>query len=200
MKKPAFRCPNPSVFIFGLLLISAVGAAAAAENPRPNLQAREDFRAAASSQAKSCPSCALVHQKCFGTCFADVEKEQIGSCLTACNNAAALCTCDEEVTLRSEDLVELGLVSINKNACHGYVSCQPNYPSCAGWSDYSTCGEPYCQDQFGCGECNCDEFGICYCGRGPARFVPYERFRVCFDQFGNSCTEWYPRTIYNCGC
>lgn len=149
MNKPAFRCLNLSVLVFGLLL-SAVGAGAAEEGLRITPKER-----------------------------------------------AALC--DGPVTLRSEDLVQQGLVSITKSACHGSVSCQPNYPSCASWSSYSACDAPYCANQVGCGDCNCDEFGICWCERGPARHVPSERFRVCFDQFGNSCTEWQKLTTYSCG-
>lgn len=199
MNKRAFRCPNPSVFVFGLLLISVVGAASAEESSRLTPQGRAAFRAVAPPQARGCQSCALAHQKCSATCFADVDKGQMSACLTACNNAAAICTCDGAVTLRSEDLVQRGLVSITKAACHGWVSCQPDYPSCAGWSSYSACGDPYCEDQHGCGDCNCD-FGICVCEWAPARFVPNERFRVCFNQFGNSCTEWQGLVIYTCGC
>lgn len=201
MNKPAFRCSKPSVFILGLLLMSAVGTATAAEeSPRLTPKARAAFRAVTPSLAKDCQSCALAHQNCFATCFANVDKGQTGACLAACTNAQATCTCDGTVTLRSEDLVQWGLVSVDKATCHAAVSCQPAYPSCAGWSSYSTCDAPYCREQFGCGECTCDEFGICVCGRGPAEFVPYERFRVCFDQFGNSCTEWDRLSIYTCGC
>ena len=205
MNKPTFRCPNPAIiFVFGLLLISGVGTAAAEENPRLNRlnrEARAAFQAVAPPQAIGCQSCALAHQKCFATCFADVDKGQMSACLTACANTAAACTCDAAATVRSEDLVEQGLVSITKAAaCHGSVSCQPAYGSCASWSAYVTCGEPYCANQPHCGACNCDEFGICYCGFGPARNVPYERYRVCFDSSGNSCTEWQSLVVYTCGC
>lgn len=188
MNKLPFRWPNSSVFVLGLLLISTVGATAAEESPRLTPQAREAFQAGATPQAVG----ALADQKCFATCFANVDKGKMGACLTACNNAAA-------VTLRSEDLVQWGLVSINKAACHESVSCQPNYPSCASWSSYSTCGDPFCEFQFACGERICYEGGICVPQGGPARHEPYERFRVCFDQFGNSCTEWYRLNIYSCG-
>lgn len=189
MNKRAFRCPKLSIFVLGLLVMSMVGATAAEESPRLTPQAREAFRTAvAMPQALG----TLADQKCFATCFDDVDKGKMGACLRACNNAAA-------VTLRSEDLVQWGLVSIDKAACHASVSCQPNYPSCASWSSYSTCGDPFCQFQFSCGETICHEGGLCFPEGGPARHVPYERFRVCFDQFGNSCTEWYRLNIYTCG-
>jgi hypothetical protein len=79
--------------------------------------------------------------------------------------------------------------TLTKAACHGNVSCQPNYPSCASWSGYSDCDAPFCGLGQGCGECICDEFR-CKCFAGPAMKQYRERFRVCFDQFGNSCTEW----------
>jgi hypothetical protein len=183
MNMLAFRCPNLSVFVLGLLLISMAGASAAEER-----QAREASQALATPRAVG----ALADQKCFATCFANVDKGKMGACLTACNEAAA-------VTLRSEDLVRWGLVSITKAACHSVVSCQPDHPSCAGWSGYSTCGDPYCQFQFSCGESVCHEGGLCFPEGGPARHVPYERFRVCFDQFSNPCTEWDRLDIYNCG-
>lgn len=200
MTKLTFRCPNPAIFVFGLLLMSVAGIGTAEESPRLTRQARAAFQAVAPPQAIGCQSCALTHQKCFASCFADVDKVEMSACLTACNNTAAACTCDEAVTLRSEDLVAWGLVSITKAACHGSVSCQPTYGSCAAWSSYFTCGDPYCANRPSCGACNCDEFGICHCGFGPARNVPSERYRVCFDSSGNSCTEWQSLTVYNCGC
>jgi hypothetical protein len=90
--------------------------------------------------------------------------------------------------------------SLTKAACHGNVSCQPNYPSCASWSGYSDCGDPFCGLALGCGEEICDEWGFCRPGRGPAWRQPRERFRVCFDQFGNSCTEWQQSVSISCGC
>jgi hypothetical protein len=201
MNKPALRCPNPSIFVLGLLIMSVVGAAAAEEGPRVTPQAREAFQAVAPPLAMRCQSCDLAHQKCFTTCFADMGKGKMGACLTACNNTAATCTCDGAVTLRSEDLVEWGLVSITKagwDDCHLPVNCQPNYPSCASWSSLSSCGDLFCDFSSHCGEF-CDERGFCWPQGGPAYFAPYERFRVCFDQFGNSCTEWQNQATATCG-
>jgi hypothetical protein len=82
------------------------------------------------------------------------------------------------------------------DACHGTVSCQPNYPSCAGWSGYADCGDPLCGIYRWCGDCG-DPFG-CW---DPATRQTRERFRVCFDQFGNSCTEWQSTLVLvACGC
>ena len=89
--------------------------------------------------------------------------------------------------------------SLAKAACHGTVSCQPNYPSCASWSGYSDCGDAWCGQQRPCGECEYIE-GHLFCSPGPAWKQPRERFRVCFDQFGNSCTEWQQTLISSCGC
>lgn len=198
MNERTFRCPSTAILIFALLLAALPGLAAADEGPRISRQARAVFEAVVPDQAKDCQLCAFVHQKCSATCFSLIEKGGTGDCLTACDNAAATCTCDQAVSLRSEDLAVWGWPITTKAACHGSVSCQPNYPSCASWSGYSNCGDPFCG--IGpCGECFC-EFGRCFCEKGPALKQSRERFRVCFDQFGNSCTEWQQTLISSCGC
>jgi hypothetical protein len=121
----------------------------------------------------------------------------MGECLTACDNAAATCTCDQAVGLRSEELVNFEWPSMAKAACHGTVSCQPYYPSCASWSGYSDCGTPWC----GSAKCECEYIeGHLFCFPGPAWKQNRERFRVCFDQWGNSCTEWQQTVTSYCGC
>ena len=55
-------------------------------------------------------------------------------------------------------------------------SC-PDYPSCASWSSYYTCGPVFCAPD----------------PRNPAGVSLYqnvERFRLCFNQTGQSCTEY----------
>ncbi len=206
MNRRAFRRPNQSALVFGLLLTSLAGAAVAGESPRLVPRARAAFQASTPPQTMACQSCVLAHQQCFATCFAGTEKEQTGACLTACNNAAVTCTCNGAATLRSEDLVQLGLVSITKSAtCNPVVSCQPDYPSCANWSGYSGCGEPWCDLEPDCEDCSrCegyeDDWPICLCDPGPAHHEIFERFRVCFNQFGHSCVEWQRTIGYMCGC
>lgn len=199
MNKRVFRCPSTSILIFALLLAALPGLAAADEVPRISRQARASFEAVAPAQAKGCQACAFAHQHCSATCFSLAEKGGMGKCLTQCDNAAATCTCDQAVSLRSEDLVSEEWLSRTKAACNGSVSCQPNYPSCATWSGYSDCDEGYCGTGRACGECFC-EFGRCFCDPGPAWKQSRERFRVCFDQFGNSCTEWQMVLNSSCGC
>jgi hypothetical protein len=201
MTEREFRCPSSSILVFALLLAALPGLAAADEVPRISPQARAAFEAVVPPQAKGCGLCASAHQHCSATCFSFGEKEGLGACLTACDNAAATCTCDQTVSLRSEDLVSWEWPSMTKAACHAIVSCQPNYPSCAGWSSYSNCGDPFCGVALGCGECVCDEFG-CQCeAGGPAMKQFRERFRVCFNQAGNSCTEWQRASVtLGCGC
>jgi hypothetical protein len=202
MPERAFRCPSTFILVFALLLTALPALAAADEGPRRlSPQEREAFEAVAPPQAKGCQRCALAHKKCSATCFSLAEKGGMGDCLVACDNATATCTCDQSVTLRSEDLVSWEWPGTTKAAaCHGSVSCQPNYPSCASWSTYTDCGDPYCGATRGCGECNCDEWGHCICGPGPAWRQSRERFRVCFDSLGNSCTEWQTYLTATCGC
>lgn len=205
MNRRAFRCLNPSVLVLGLLVTSWAGAAVAEESPQLNPRVNAAFPASAPTQATTCVSCALAHQQCFATCFAETEKERMGGCLTACNNAAATCTCDEPVTLRSEDLVEQGFVSFSEfTSCNPVVSCQPGYPSCASWSSYSGCGEPFCDLEEECEDCShCDpeiEFPECLCNPGPAHHEIFERFRVCHNQFAEPCVEWQRTVGFLCGC
>jgi hypothetical protein len=164
MNRRAFRSPNQSALIFGLLLTSLAGAAVAGESPRLIPRAN-----------------------------------------TSCNNVAATSTLDGAVTLRSEEFVQRGLVNITESTtCNPVVSCQPAYPSCASWSSYSGCGESWCDLEPDCEDCsNCDpevEFPECLCDPGPAHHEIFERFRVCFNQFGNSCVEWQRTIGYMCGC
>ncbi|HEX6902246.1 MAG TPA: hypothetical protein VF789_21190 [Thermoanaerobaculia bacterium] len=200
MNERMFRCPFSSILVFALLLTALPALAAADEVPRITPQEKAAFLAVAPEQARSCQRCVLAHQKCSTTCFSLADKVNMGSCLTACDNATSTCSCDESVTLRSEDVIPWNPLDMNKAACNGNVSCQPYYPSCASWSGYSDCGTPYCGFGPKCGECVCDEWGRCFCGPGPAWKYSRERFRVCFDALGNSCTEWQTYNYSACGC
>jgi hypothetical protein len=100
--------------------------------------------------------------------------------------------------LRSEDLVRWGLVTVTKSGCHPTQFCPPSYASCAGWSGDSVCDASYCETESFCGDPWCDNG--CDPDGGPANHTPYERFRVCFDQFGNPCTEWFSYAAVFCGC
>lgn len=199
MNERTSRCSFLFILVFALL-VALPGLATAGEDPRISPREREAFEAVATAEAKDCQRCAISHKKCSSTCFSLAEKGGMGDCLTACDNAVAACTCDQSVTLRSEDLVWERPDVTTKSACHGTVSCQPNYPSCASWSSYSDCGDAVCGFGPRCGECTCDEWGHCFCGPGPAWRQPRERFRVCFDSLGNSCTEWQTFTSISCGC
>jgi hypothetical protein len=195
MNEREFRCPLLSILFLALLMVlPSLGAAD--EGPRISPQARAEFEAVAPPQAAGCRLCAFAHQQCSAACFG---RDKIGECLTACDNAAVNCTCDEAVGLRSEELVNFEWPSLAKAACHGNVSCQPNYPSCASWSSYSDCGDPFCGFGARCGPCEWIE-GRLFCEPGDAWKQSRERFRVCFDQFGNSCTEWQQILTSSCGC
>lgn len=195
MNERMFRCSALSVLVFALLLILPGLAAAADERPA-GPHAGMAFEGVAPAGSAGCGVCVAAYQKCSNTCFSRGDKSGMGKCLTACDNAAATCTCDNVANLRSEDLVGFDWPSQSKAACHGNVSCQPNYPSCASWSSYSNCEDPFCGVGAHCGECTCDI--KCICGPGPALKQKEERFRVCFDQFGNSCTEWQTLTLSSC--
>lgn len=154
---------------------------------------------AAEAQAGRCRPCEIAQERCSVNCLGR-EGNAVGACLNRCDNAAAQCTCDEPATLSSEDYVErfggVKVVTAFSGACHSTTPCGSEYSSCASWSSYSNCGDPFCGVALGCGEC--DEWGHCEAG-GPAMKQFRERFRVCFNQQGQPCTE-YQRTAVTQGC
>ena len=164
------------------------------------------FAAVAPAQAASCGPCDVAQERCSANCFGLEEKAESVTCLIACDNAAATCSCAEEVTLRSEDVVannwlrvaEPSRLIAESSACHSTTPCGSAYPSCASWSGYFDCGDPYCGINRWCGDvetCPDPEFG-CW---GPALRQWRERFRVCFNAIGWWCTE-YQRTSHTLGC
>jgi hypothetical protein len=190
MKERVYRCTPIALFVLVLLALLAAPAAADERVARGGVRGEED----AAVQA-SCRACALVQESCYGKCFGLEDKAGMKACLVRCDNAAATCSCDEAVSLRSEDLVPFAWPSHTKAACHPITSCQPDYPSCASYSSYSDCDDPFCGFGPQCGD-DCPEFGPC---PGPALKQRRERFRVCFNAQGQSCTEWQ-RTMINLGC
>jgi hypothetical protein len=103
--------------------------------------------------------------------------------------------CLKLASLRNGDSQLFARPSYTKAACHPITSCQPNYPSCASWSGYTDCDDPFCGIGIHCGD-DCGEFGPC---PGDALKQRRERFRVCFNAQGQSCTEW-SRTMITLGC
>lgn len=163
----------------------------------PGAQAGDEGRAHSvmPDQAASCRACGVALERCSANCSGLEGKEEIVACQIGCDNAAATCSCDEKVTLRSEDLVEDSFWVGTATTCQSTTPCGPDYPSCASWSTYSNCDAPFCGIQKGCAE-ECEtEFG-CF---GPATRQLRQRFRVCFNALGQSCTE-YQRTNISLGC
>jgi hypothetical protein len=153
------------------------------------------------AQAARCGPCDLVQQRCSANCFG-LDREQIGGCLIACDNEAATCSCDEAVTLSSEAfLAKSGsgsgprVITAFADACHSTVPCGTEYGSCAGWSSYVDCDEPRCAFHVqGCGPCGPED--PCF---GPGLRQNLERYRVCFNEQQQGCTE-YQRTSWIVGC
>jgi hypothetical protein len=81
-------------------------------------------------------------------------------------------------------------------ACHSTTPCGTAYPSCGSWSGYANCDDPLCSAAANCG--NPCTGPLCF---GPAVRQFQERFRVCFNASGQSCTE-YQQTfpVLHCGC
>jgi hypothetical protein len=191
MKDRAYRYLPIAILGFALLVVLP-GLAAADESAAPG----RAFAAVVPAQAARCGACALAQESCSAKCFGREDKAGVVACLTGCDNAAATCSCDAEVTLSSEDLVaKMPWLSDKAAACHSTTPCGSAYPSCASWSGYSDCDDPFCGVYRWCGDCPDPEFG-CF---GPALRQRRERFRVCFNELGQSCTE-YQRTSVVLGC
>lgn len=146
-------------------------------------------------------ACVAALDLCSATCNDLGVRAKTQSCLTRCNKAAATCFGDEEVTLSSEEyLAHWGDVVAfsHSGACHDTTPCPQEYGSCASWSQFEDCGDPFCGISTLCPEC--DEWGQCTAG-GPAMKQNRERYRVCFNQQMEGCTE-YQRTVQtlSCGC
>ena len=153
----------------------------------------------AQAQAAKCRPCQTAQQRCMVNCLGRADN-QVRSCLLGCDNAAAVCSCDEAATLSSEEYVAkrgLKVVTAFSEACHSTTPCGSEYGSCAGWSSFSDCGEQYCGYAVGCGLC--DEWQCEY--GGPALRQDLERYRVCFNQYSQPCTEYQRSSSnYGCGC
>ncbi len=185
--------------LFGAFFLMALsGTAATAQTLAPELAATRE-------PAASCLGCQQFEATCTANCSALETQEVITTCLLACAKVAATCSCDEAVTLSSEDVVNWGLAEGPfdgiglKAACHSTTPCPAEYGSCGSWSSYSDCGDPYCGIFKFCGDPPwCYEPDLCF---GPATRQRRERFRVCFNASAQSCTE-YQQTNYpvSCGC
>lgn len=174
-------------FVITALLLLVLSAAAA--------------QAQARAQAARCRPCEIAQERCSLNCFGREDKNEIRLCLIGCDNAAALCSCDEPATLSAEDYVaRFGLTGATdlKAACHSTTTCGLAYGACTNWSSYTDCGDPFCGIVVGCGAC--DEWGHCEAG-GPGMKQKMERYRVCFNQLNEPCTEYQVTTIgLDCGC
>lgn len=139
---------------------------------------------APAAQAAGCRPCEVALERCSAHCSGLAGEAESLACLIGCENAAATCTsCDEKGTLRSEDLLPASLALAA--ACHSTTPCSSTYGSCANWSGYSACGETVCGYSATCSNIATKQYR--------------ERYRVCFNAQGRSCTE-YQRTLVTLGC
>lgn len=153
------------------------------------------------AQTASCGPCEVAQERCSASCVGREDMAEVQACLIACDNAVAICSCDEAVTLRSEDVVVKSpwrSTTALLAACHSTTACGSAYPSCGSWSGYSNCDAAFCGIGPACGDCS-DPMSACQ--PGPAMRQRRERFRVCFNSLGQSCTEYQRATItLSCGC
>jgi len=144
-------------------------------------------------------SCMVAQEQCSTNCVGLEGRAEVVSCLMGCDNAAALCSRDEQPTLDSEWYTEQfgNLLTTKAGACHSTTPCSAEYSSCGTWSGYSNCGDPYCGVYRFCGG-PCPDYPYCF---GEATRQYQERYRVCFNQQGQSCTEYQRiNTLVGCGC
>lgn len=156
---------------------------------------------AASAQSTELDTACLVAlDACSANCNDLAEPGLSRSCLSRCDAAATTCFGDPAPTLSSERyLAHWGdalVLTKSAPACNDTTPCPAEYGSCGSWSGFYDCGDPYCGVSSLCKIC--DEWGQCTAG-GPATKQNRERYRVCFNQQMQSCTE-YQRGIQTLGC
>ena len=145
-------------------------------------------------------ACTVALDRCSARCdgLSDLQAAQM--CQIGCYNAAATCSHDEPVTLSSEDyLASRGdsVIFTEAAACNYTSSCPSEYDSCADWSSWYDCGGPVCGPSTACPICGPSG---CLAG-GPAIKQPRERYRVCFNQQMEGCTEYqHTGQTLSCGC
>ena len=178
--------------LLGALLLMALGGTVATA------------QAEAPERVASCTSCQQLEESCMRNCSMLETRGAAAACRMACTSVADSCSWDEPITLSSEDVVAMGLAegpSALASACNSTTPCPPEYGSCAGWSAYSNCGDGICGTFKFCGDPPwCYEPDLCF---GPALYQERERFRVCFNSTGQSCTEYQrlvPSVPTSCGC
>lgn len=197
MKNRAHRyLPIATLFFTLFLILPAL--VAADESPRTPPERTPAGRAQSAAQTTTCSACEATRKSCTIGCFGAEDKARMVACLMGCDNAAAACSCDEKVTLRSEDfLPRPDLLGTKALACHSTTPCGSQYSSCASWSASYDCGDPYCGIYRWCGDV-CGDLG-CW---GPALRQGREQYRVCFNSLGQSCTEYQSTgaSVVSCGC
>lgn len=146
-------------------------------------------------------ACIVALDVCSASCNDLGDRAQTARCLSRCDKAASVCLGDEEPTLSSEEYLAHwsdGLVFEMSGACHSTTPCPPEYGACASWSTFQDCGDPFCGISTLCPEC--DEWGQCTAG-GPGMKQRRERYRVCFNQQQQGCTEYqHAMQTLSCGC
>jgi len=177
--------------LFGTLSLLALGTTA--------VRAQSAQILAPAAQPEMSEACAMTQQQCTVNCLGHGERGAMLGCLMACDNAAATCARDVEPTLSSEWYLEQSgyVLATKAAACHDTTPCPSEYGSCGSWSQpYTDCGDPWCGVYGHCGS-GCGE-PLCF-EEATRQFK--ERYRVCFNQQAQACTE-YQRisTVVGCGC
>lgn len=120
---------------------------------------------------------------------------------------------DEQHPVEGAEAVELAKATAE--AVLGLaVACQQDnynqcvaagYGSCSSWSVSTECGDSFCEVDYGLSPCfirNCSE-GPCQNIPLGATFQPTQKYRVCSNPQGQTCTEWSVIQYGNrvkCGC
>lgn len=84
--------------------------------------------------------------------------------------------------------------NVDAAACNWGATCGSEYGSCGSWSGTYECDAPTCTMHHWCGE---PEGPM----SGPGMVQPVERYRVCFNSSGQSCTQYeHFWVLQSCGC
>jgi hypothetical protein len=130
-------------------------------------------------------------------CGPEVSEEALEAEMAAGDESALISSATPEPDEQMLQALAASCQPTNTNSC-----VNAGYSSCAAWSDYYDCGELSACTFGVCRRCEIDpDLGrICY--PAPGQQQGRNRYRVCFNAAGQSCTEYElltQRICTNCG-
>lgn len=133
--------------------------------------------------------------------FASVAMAVLAACGPVDEQPAAEGT---ESSAVAEALAEAELALADACQPDNYNACvAAGFGSCSAWSATADCGPLECDPEYGLSPCytRVCAFGTCENVPDGATFTQVQKYRVCSNPLGQSCTEWMVTSRrVKCGC